>query len=176
MREHRWQRKTRRFVLAQKNITDTGAFREYIGRDDRHKRGDRPNYSGTVVTLESVRGNKAFDSQGKEHSLTTIKPVDPDARTERITVRLRGSTQTDARQRGSLAPFAEALREHMQSRGGSRLILGQAAAWLKRGERKAQFEVAMRGVKSFSSFLKLFPDVFKIDIPVAGGTTRVALV
>ena len=42
--------------LAQKNVTDKGAFREYIGRDDRRKRGDRPNYSGIVVTVESVRG------------------------------------------------------------------------------------------------------------------------
>ena len=49
--------------LAQKNVTDAGAFREYIGRDDRRKRGDRPNYSGTVVTLESVRGNRAIDNK-----------------------------------------------------------------------------------------------------------------
>ena len=76
--------------LAQKNVEATGAFREYIGRDDRRKRGDRPNYSGSVVTLVNVRGNRAVDDQGKEHSLTTVKPVAQDAQTERISVRLRG--------------------------------------------------------------------------------------
>ena len=150
--------------LAQKNVTDAGAFREYIGRDDRRKRGDRPNYSGTVVTLESVRGNKAIDSQGKEHSLTTVKPVDSDAQTERIAVRLRGSAQTDSRQRESLGPFAEQLREFIQNRGDARLSLGEAAAWLKTGARKARFEAAMRGVRSFSAFLKLFPEAFKLEI------------
>ena len=123
-----------------------------------------------------MRGNKATDTQGKEHSLTTVKPVDRDARTEPIAVRLRGSAQTDARQRESLNPFAEQLREFIENRAGSRLTLGEAAAWLKSGGRKAQFEAAMRGVRSFSAFLKLFPDIFELDIPAAGGTARVRLV
>ena len=160
--------------LAQKNVTDKGAFRKYIGGRSK-QRGDRPNYSGTVVTLESVRGNRAVDSQGKEHSLTTVKPVDLDAETQPIAVRLRGSAQTDARQRESLGPFAEQLREFIQNRGDARLSLGEAAAWLKTGARKARFEAAMRGVRSFSAFLKLFPEMFKVDVPAAGGTTRVRL-
>ena len=32
--------------LAQKNVLETGKFREYIGREEGRKRGDRPNYSG----------------------------------------------------------------------------------------------------------------------------------
>ena len=87
-----------------------------------------------------------------------------------------GSAQTDARQRESLNPFAEQLREFIENRAGSRLTLGEAAAWLKSGGRKAQFEAAMRGVRSFSAFLKLFPEIFELDIPAAGGTTRVRLV
>ena len=158
--------------LAQNNVTEAGAFRPYLGR----KRGDRPNYSGSVVTLESVRGNKAIDTEGNEHSLTTVKPVERLARTEPITVRLRGSAQTDSRQRECLEPFADALREYIQARSEPTLILGQAAAWLKRGTRRAQFEAAMRGVRSFASFLKLFPDMFKVYIPAAGGTTRISLV
>ena len=161
--------------LAQKNVEATGKFREYIGRDDRRKRGDRPTFSGEVITLQSVRGNRATDTQGKEHSLTTVKPVDRDARTEPIAVRLRGSAQTDARHRESLNPYAEQLREYISNRGGARLTLGEAAAWLKTGGRKAQFEAAMRGVRSFSAFLKLFPEIFELDIPAAGGTTRVRL-
>ena len=129
-----------------------------------------------MVTLESVRGNKAIDSQGKEHSLTTVKPVPADAQTERIAVRLTGSAQTEARQRESLGPFAEQLREYIQNRGDARLTLGQAAAFLKTGARKAQFEAAMRGVRSFSAFLKLFPEVFKVEIPAPGGATRARLV
>ena len=158
--------------LAQKNVTDKGAFREYIGGRSK-QRGDRPNYSGTVVTLESVRGNRAVDSQGKEHSLTTVKPVDLDAETQPIAVRLRGSAQTDARKRESLAPFAEQLSEFIQNRGVARLSLGEAAEGLKTGARMARFEAAMRGVRSFSAFLKLFPEMFKVDVPAAGGTTRV---
>ena len=161
--------------LAQTNVQATGKFREYIGRDDRRKRGDRPNYSGTVVTLESVRGNRAIDSQGKEHSLTTIKPVNRDAQTERSAVRLRGSAQTDAKQRESLGPFAEQLREFIQNCGNARLTLGEAAAWLKMGARKARFEAAMRGVRSFSAFLKLFPETLQVDGPASGGETRVRL-
>ena len=80
--------------------------------------------------------------------MTTVKPVERDAQTERISVRLRGSAQTDARQRESLGPFAEALREFISNRGGARLSLGEGAAWLKTGARKAQFEAAMKGVKS----------------------------
>ena len=123
-----------------------------------------------------MRGNKAIDDKGKEHSLTTIEPVAQDARSEPIAVRMRGSAQTDARQRESLGPFAEQLREFIQTRGNVRLTLGEAAAWLKTGARKARFEVAMRTVRSFSAFLKLFPDIFELDIPAAGGTTRVRLV
>ena len=162
--------------LAQKNVLETGKFREYIGREDGRKRGDRPNYSGNALSLVSVRGNRATDSQGKEHSLTTAKPVGRDAQTEGITVRLRGSTQTEERQKESLGPFAESLREIIQTSGRTRMTLGEAATRLKTGARKAQFEAAMRGVKSFSAFLKLFPGVFRLEIPAAGGTTRVALV
>ena len=162
--------------LAQKNVEATGKFREYIGRDDRRKRGDRPNYSGAVITLESVSGNKAVDGEGTEHSLTTIKPVARDARSEPIAVRMRGSAQTDARQRESLGPFAEALRDILQSSTGSLLTLGEAAARLKSGARKARFEAAMRGIRSCSTCLRLFPEMFELDIPAAGGTTRVRLV
>ena len=108
--------------------------------------------------------------------MTTVKPVDSDAQTERLAVRLRGSAQTDARQRESLGPFAEQLREFIQGRRGARLSLGETAAWLKTGARKARFEAAMRGVKSSSAFLKLFPEIFELDIPAPGGTTRVGLV
>ena len=107
--------------------------------------------------------------------MTTVKPVPADAQTERIAVRLRGSAQTEARQRESLGPFAEQLREYINNRGGARLTLGEAAAWVKSGARKARFEAAMRGVRSFSAFLKLFPEVFKVDVPAAGGTARVRL-
>ena len=159
--------------LAQNNVQATGKFREYIGRDDRRKRGDRPNFSGNVITLESVRGNKAIDDQGKEHSLTTIKPVARDARSEPIVVRMRGSAHTDARQRESLGPFAKALRDILQSNTGSRLTLGEAATRLKTGARKAQFEAAMRGIRSLSTFSRLFPEMFELGTPAAGGTMRV---
>ena len=123
-----------------------------------------------------MRGNNAIDEQGKEHSLTTIKPVARDARSEPIAVRLRGSAQTDARQRESLGPFAEHLRDFIQNRGDARFTLGEAAAWLNTGARKARFEAATRTVRYFSAFLKLFPEIFELDIPAARGTTRFRLV
>ena len=100
LREHAGRQMQAQYAqvrLAQKNVKETGKFREYIGRDDRRKRGDMPHFPGGVITLESVRGNRAIDDQGKEHSLTTIKPVAQDARSEPIAVRIRGSAQTDTR-------------------------------------------------------------------------------
>ena len=86
-----------------------------------------------------------------------MKPVTQDAQTERVSVRLRGSAQTDARQKESLGPFAEALREFMHNRGGSRLSLGEVVAWLKTGARKAQFEAAMMGREELFGVFEAVP-------------------
>lgn len=156
---------------AQRNLTQTGKFRAYIGRDDRRKRGDRPNYSGEVLSLESVRGNRAKDTEGKEHSLKTLKPVSEDASNTRITLRLVGSAQTETRQRQALEPFAGELREMLEARGDA-LSLGEAATRLRR---KAGFEAAMRGVRSFAGFLRLFPGMFEVQTGATGGASRVRL-
>jgi len=118
-----------------------------------------------------VRGNRAKDTEGKEHSLTTLKPVSEDARDTSITLRLVGSAQTEARQRQALEPFAGELREMLEARGDA-LTLGEAATRLRR---RPGFEAAMRGVRGFAAFLRLFPGVFEVQTGATGGAARVRL-
>ena len=80
---------------AQRGLEEKGAFREYIGRADARKRGDRPNYSGTVKLVDSIHGNTVKATDGTTHSLTTVRPVDKESKDVRITLRLAGSAQTE---------------------------------------------------------------------------------
>jgi len=70
-----------------------------------------------------------------------------------------------------LEPFAGELREMLEARGDA-LTLGEAATRLRR---KAGFEAAMRGVRSFAGFLRLFPGMFEVQTGATGGASRVRL-
>ena len=61
---------------AQRGLEDKGAFREYIGRADARKRGDRPNYSGQVKLVDNLHGNTVTATGGTTHSLQTVRSVD----------------------------------------------------------------------------------------------------
>ena len=73
---------------AQRGLEEKGAFREYIGRADARKRGDMPNYSGTVKLVDSIHGNTVKATDGTTHSLQTVRPVNRDAKDVQITLRL----------------------------------------------------------------------------------------
>ena len=107
-----------------------GAFREYIGRPDARKRGDRPNYSGVVKLVDSVHGNTVKATDGTTHSLTTIRPVDKDSQSTTIGLRLVGSEQTENAQRQRLQTFADALAEILASKPRG-MSTGDAATALR---------------------------------------------
>ena len=44
-------------VTNQKNVQENGAVRTYIGREDIRRRGDRPQYSGSVNLVSATGGN-----------------------------------------------------------------------------------------------------------------------
>ena len=96
---------------AQRGLEEKGAFREYIGRADARKRGDRPNYSGTVKLVDSIHGNTAKATDGTTHSLQTVRPVDRDANDVRITLRLAGSQQIENKKRTAFQTYANMLQE-----------------------------------------------------------------
>ena len=95
----------------QRNVLEKGAFREYIGRDDQRKRGDRPNYNGTVKIVDSVSGNTVKATDGTIASLTTVRPVDADSENVQIRLRQVGSAHTDNRKTRELQPYADKLAE-----------------------------------------------------------------
>ena len=83
----------------QRNVEDKGAVRQYIGREDIRRRGDRPQYSGSVSLVAAVEGNRVKDDKGNVHSMTLTKPVPQNSKSTDIKVRLYGSSQTEDRKR-----------------------------------------------------------------------------
>ena len=156
---------------AQRGLEDKGAFREYIGRPDARKRGDRPNYSGTVKLVDSIHGNTVKATYGTTHSLTTIRPVDKDSTSVNITLRLAGSKQTENRKRTAFQTYANMLQE---------ILSGHP-----RGMRTSDASVALRqrddkfkdtlGRLTFTQFTNLFPELFETQTGASGGTSKVFL-
>ena len=62
-------------VTNQKNVRENGAVRTYIGREDIRRRGDRPQYSGSVKLVSATEANRVKDDKGHVHSMTVTKPV-----------------------------------------------------------------------------------------------------
>ena len=83
----------------QKNVQEQGAVRTYIGREDIRRRGDRPQYSGSVSLVAAVEGNRVKDTSGSVHSMTLTKPVAASSQSTAINVRLYGSSKTEERKR-----------------------------------------------------------------------------
>ena len=83
----------------QKNVQEQGAVRTYIGREDIRRRGDRPQYSGSVSLVAAVEGNRVKDTSGSVHSMTLTKPVAASSQSTAIGVRLYGSSKTEERKR-----------------------------------------------------------------------------
>ena len=101
----------------QKNMTEQGGFRTYIGREDVRRRGDRPQFSGEVRLVSAVEGNRVRDSTGNTHSMTLAKPVPESSASTAINVRLVGSTQTEERKKDQFKKYADALRRILAAEG-----------------------------------------------------------
>ena len=155
---------------AQRNVEEQGAFREYIGRPDARKRGDRPNYSGVVKLVDSVHGNTVKATDGTTHSLTTIRPVDKDSTSTTIGLRLVGSEQTENAKRQRLQKFADALAEILASKPRG-MSTGDASTALR--AKTPNFKAAL-GRMTFTQFTKLFRE-FETQTGAAGGISKIFL-
>ena len=150
---------------AQRGLEEKGAFREYIGRPDARKRGDRPNYSGSVKLVSSIHGNTVKATDGTTHSLTTIRPVDKDAKDVRITLRLAGSAQTENRKRAGFQKYADKLEAILASNPRG-MRTSDASVALRNQD--ATFKDALKGM-TFTQFTNLFPELFETQTGAAGG-------
>ena len=97
-------------VTNQKNVQDNGAVRTYIGREDIRRRGDRPQYSGSVNLASATEGNRVKDDKGNVHSMTLTTPVPQNSKSTDIKVRLYGNTQTGDRKREQLKQCSQTLK------------------------------------------------------------------
>ena len=154
----------------QKNMVEQGGFRDYIGREDIRRRGDRPQYSGEVKLVSAVEGNRVKDSSGQTHSMTTTKPVPEQSASTTINVRLVGSTQTEERKREEFKKYAEALRSILAAEGS--VFTSRAVTELMKREPNYKKDL---GKMTFGNFVKLYPKLFELQTSAAGGTSKVRL-
>ena len=142
-------------------------MRTYIGRGDMVKRGDRPQYSGSVSLVAAVEGNRVKDSSGKVHNMTTTKPVPSDSESTTIKVRLQGSSQTEDRMRGEFKQYAQTLKTILVENG----TMYTSVAMAELVKREPNFKNKIK----FGAFVKLFPDMFTMQTSAAGGASKVML-
>lgn len=151
----------------QKNAQEQGGVRTYIGRGDMVKRGDRPQYSGSVSLVAAVEGNRVKDSSGKVHNMTTTKPVPSDSESTTIKVRLQGSSQTEDRMRAEFKQYAQTLKTILVENG----TMYTSVAMAELVKREPNFKNKIK----FGAFVKLFPDMFTMQTAAAGGASKVML-
>ena len=154
----------------QRNVEDKGAVRQYIGREDIRRRGDRPQYSGSVSLVAAVEGNRVKDDKGHVHSMTLTKPVSQDSESTDIKVRLYGSSQTEDRKREQFKQFAQTLKALLVENGA----MFTSGAVIEMYKREPQFKKEL-GKMKFGAFLALFPEMFKLQTSSSGGTSKVML-
>ena len=154
---------------AQRGLEEKGAFREYIGRADARKRGDRPNYSGTVKLVDSIHGNTVKATDGTTHSLTTVRPVDKDAKDARITLRLAGSKQTENRKRTAFQTYVNVLQEILAANPRGMRTSDASVALRQREPRYAE----ALGRPMFTQFTNLFPELFETQTGASGGVSNI---
>ena len=154
----------------QRNVEDKGAVRQYIGREDIRRRGDRPQYSGSVSLVAAVEGNRVKDDKGHVHSMTLTKPVSQDSESTDIKVRLYGSSQTEDRKREQFKQFAQTLKALLVENGA----MFTSGVVIEMYKREPQFKKEL-GKMKFGAFLALFPEMFKLQTASSGGTSKVML-
>ena len=131
------------------------------------RRGDRPQYSGSVSLVAAVEGNRVKDSSGKVHSMTITKPVPTDSESTTIKVRLQGSSQTEDRKRDEFKQYAQALNTILIENGT--MYTSVAVAELVKREPDFKNKIKL------GAFVKLFPDLFTMQTAAVGGASKVML-
>ena len=156
---------------AQRGLEDKGAFREYIGRADARKRGDRPNYSGQVKLVDTIHGNTVKATDGTTHSLTTIRPVNRDSKDVQITLRLAGSQQIENKKRAAFQTYADVLAEILAANPRG-MRTSDASVALR--QREPRFRDAL-GRQTFTQFTNLSPERFETKTGASGGVSKIFL-
>ena len=151
-------------------MQEQGAVRTYIGREDIRRRGDRPQYSGSVSVVAAVEGNRVKETSGNVHSMTLTKPVPADSQSTTSNVRLQGSSQTEDRNREEFKKYARALATLLTEHGA--MYTSTAVAELLKLQ--PQFKKDLGKMRS-GALLKIFPDLFKLQTSSAGGAPKVLL-
>ena len=157
-------------VTNQKNVQENGAVRTYIGREDIRRRGDRPQYSGSVNLVSATEGNRVKDDKGNVHSMTLTKPVPQNSKSTGIEVKLYGSSQTEDRKREQFKQFAQTLKTLLMDNGAMFASLATTELY----KREPNFKKEL-GKMKFGAFLAVFPDMFKLQTSFSGGTSKVML-
>ena len=154
----------------QRNVQDKGAVRQYIGREDIRRRGDRPQYSGSVSLVAAVEGNRVKDDKGHVHSMTLTKPVPQDSESTDIKVRLYGSSQTEDRKREQFKQFAQTLKALLVENGA----MFTSAATTELYKREPTFNTRVRQDEVWR-IAGTFPEMLKLQTASSGGTSKVML-
>ena len=154
----------------QKNVQEQGAVRTYIGREDIRRRGDRPQYSGSVSLVAAVEGNRVKDTSGSVHSMTLTKPVAASSQSTAINVRLYGSSKTEERKREEFKKYAQALKAILLE--GGAMHTSVAVAELTKREPNFRKDL---GKLKFGIFVQLYPDMFNLQTASNGGSSKVML-
>ena len=151
----------------QRNVEDKGAVRQYIGREDIRRRGDRPQYSGSVSLVAAVEGNRVKDDKGHVHSMTLTKPVPQDSESTDVKVRMYGASQTEDRKREQFKQFAQTLKALLVENGA----MFTSGAVIEMYKREPQFKKELGNMK-FGAFLGLFQKCSKYRQPLLVAQVR----
>ena len=157
-------------VTNQKNVQENGAVRTYIGREDIRRRGDRPQYIGSVNLVSATEGNRVKDDKGNVHSMTLTKPVPQNSKSTDIKVRLYGSSQTEDRKRELFKQFAQTLKTLLMENGA--MFASTATTELYKREPNFKQRVGQNEIWRISD---TFPEMFKLQTSSSGGTSKVML-
>ena len=151
-------------------IEATGQFRIMEDRGGNFTRGFKPKF-GEVRQVNEIQGATVTDNKNQTHLTKFVLPIesaDNDLGPRRLEE--RGSQTQDAARRARLQPFANELVQFLQRKGAS----VTAATAAKHLRTQPGFTAAMRNVRNFGAFVKLF-DSLALITTGAGGASRVRL-
>ena len=121
--------------------------------------------------MDLIHGNTVKATDGTTHSLTTVRPVDKDAKDVRITLRLAGSQQIENKKRTAFQTYATMLQE-IRSENPRGMRTSDASVALR--QRDPKFRDTL-GRLTFTQFTNLFPELFETKTGASGGTSKIFL-
>ena len=159
-----------RVATRARRLEETGQFRIMEDMGGRFTRGFKPRF-GEVREVNEIQGATVVDNKNQDHLTKFVLPIETtDNDTGPRRIEQRGSQTQDAARRARLQPFADELVRFLQQKG-SAVTTATAAKHLRE---QPGFTAALRNVRTFGAFLKLF-NVFTLMTTGDGGTSKVRL-